>query len=553
MTILEILLLVAGGLAFISSFFLPDGKKAQNAEISEEELRARVDEAIENSRARIDDMSEESIRYSMERTERALDKITNEKMMALGEYSDAIMSQIAQNHQETVFLHDMLNRSKDELTELLNRAEKASKDADKRANDAYDLARNAEKLAEEVKGRVDEYSAQAYAAEEKMIDARRMMQEMPVRREELSTQADSLVRAVELKSREESDALEEEAASAEEYPEVYSITEAVAEPAFEEVTEDISEELTDPAEELAEPAAEAPYEEKERSAYEEVSEALALATEEYVSDLQKAESLKEMPAEKEPAVKEAVAEEPAAEALPETVNEIPEEEPKEEALSEEEKMERILQAAAAELASERKRPMPAAKRPQPVRERPAAEAAKAEPVKTSPVKKEAVKGASAKPEGAKTAALKTEAAQPVAEKHSVAAARALLESVSKSSPALGEDFAGGKRPVAGERISRTSVKRKPRNSVKRSAMADMVKGQISTDEYLSQKDAQKEAAPRTREVVTLQFAPGENSANHNERILQMHRMGRSNMAIAKDLGLGIGEVKLVIDLYENMS
>ena len=161
MTTLEILLLVAGGLAFISSFFLPDGKKAQNAEISEEELRARVDEAIEKSRAHIDDMSEESIRYSMERTERALDKITNEKMMALGEYSDAIMNQIAQNHQETVFLHDMLNRSKDELTELLNRAEKASREAVKRANDAYDLARNAEKLAEEVKGQVEEYSSQA--------------------------------------------------------------------------------------------------------------------------------------------------------------------------------------------------------------------------------------------------------------------------------------------------------------------------------------------------------------------------------------------------------
>ncbi len=545
MTTLEILLLVAGGLAFISSFFLPDGKKAQNAEISEEELRARVDEAIENSRARIDDMSEESIRYSMERTERALDKITNEKMMALGEYSDAIMNQIAQNHQETVFLHDMLNRSKDELTELLNRAEKASREADKRANDAYDLARNAEKLAEEVKGQVEEYSSQAYAAEEKMIDARRMMQEMPVRREELSSQADSLVRAVELKSREESEMQDEEdEAAGEEYPEVFSITEAKAEPVREEVPEEAADELSLHTEEAA-------YAEKERSAFEEVSEALALATEEYVSDLQEAEGRKEAPVEDTLAAEAAAAEEDleaGEDVLPESAIEITEDEPKEEVLSEEEKMERILQAAAAELASERKRPLPVAKRPQPLRERPVSEAAKA-----APAKAEAVKSVSVKTESVKTAAAKTETVQPVAEKHSVAAARALLESVSKSSPALGEDFAGGKRPVAGERVSRTSVKRKPRNSVKRSAMNDMVKGQISTDEYLSQKDAQKETTPRAREAVTLQFAPGENSANHNERILQMHRMGRSNMAIAKDLGLGIGEVKLVIDLYENMS
>ena len=57
-----------------------------------------------------------------------------------------------------------------------------------------------------------------------------------------------------------------------------------------------------------------------------------------------------------------------------------------------------------------------------------------------------------------------------------------------------------------------------------------------------------------KNIVALQFGhENDNSANHNERILQMHRMGRSNMAIAKDLGLGIGEVKLVIDLFENMS
>ena len=40
--------------------------------------------------------------------------------------------------------------------------------------------------------------------------------------------------------------------------------------------------------------------------------------------------------------------------------------------------------------------------------------------------------------------------------------------------------------------------------------------------------------------------------NSNEKILEMHRAGKSNMAIAKELGLGIGEVKIVIDLFEGM-
>lgn len=38
--------------------------------------------------------------------------------------------------------------------------------------------------------------------------------------------------------------------------------------------------------------------------------------------------------------------------------------------------------------------------------------------------------------------------------------------------------------------------------------------------------------------------------NNNEKILRMHKLGMSKKAIAKELGLGVGEVKLVIDLFE---
>ena len=42
----------------------------------------------------------------------------------------------------------------------------------------------------------------------------------------------------------------------------------------------------------------------------------------------------------------------------------------------------------------------------------------------------------------------------------------------------------------------------------------------------------------------------EEGQNNNEKILEMHRQGKSTVAIAKELGLGVGEVKLVIDLYK---
>ena len=164
MSILEIVLLAAGGIAFVSSFFLPD-KGGEKAEIPEEELKRLVEEEIENNRSRIGDMTEESVNYQVEKTERSLDRLTNEKMLALGEYSDNVLNQIGSNHQEVVFLHDMLNRSKNELEDLLNRAERESKEANERANAAYTLAENAQKLAEEVMEKAEGSARAAVAAE----------------------------------------------------------------------------------------------------------------------------------------------------------------------------------------------------------------------------------------------------------------------------------------------------------------------------------------------------------------------------------------------------
>ena len=38
--------------------------------------------------------------------------------------------------------------------------------------------------------------------------------------------------------------------------------------------------------------------------------------------------------------------------------------------------------------------------------------------------------------------------------------------------------------------------------------------------------------------------------NNNDRILSLHKQGVSNVDIAKELGLGVGEVKLVISLFK---
>ena len=40
------------------------------------------------------------------------------------------------------------------------------------------------------------------------------------------------------------------------------------------------------------------------------------------------------------------------------------------------------------------------------------------------------------------------------------------------------------------------------------------------------------------------------NGNNKEKILQLHKEGKSQVDIARELGLGVGEVKLVIGLFD---
>ena len=74
---------------------------------------------------------------------------------------------------------------------------------------------------------------------------------------------------------------------------------------------------------------------------------------------------------------------------------------------------------------------------------------------------------------------------------------------------------------------------------------------------VSEEKAEEEA-PTVSEVSEEQYeeqtAASENSGEENrDVILQMHKDGLSILEIAKHLGMGVGEVKLVVDLYQGES
>lgn len=80
-----------------------------------------------------------------------------------------------------------------------------------------------------------------------------------------------------------------------------------------------------------------------------------------------------------------------------------------------------------------------------------------------------------------------------------------------------------------------------------------------SDEILSRSQEPAEPVRRTEPVLPekLQMPEAEffteeqaaEKSNHNQKILDMYRNGTDAVEIAKELGLGVGEVKLVIGLF----
>ena len=174
MTIFELTLITIGLAAFIISYFIPNRNEADSeAGLARDEIRELVEEEFENSKDHLISLTDETINYSVEKAERSLDRITNDKMMALGEYSDTIMNEINNSHQEVVFLHDMLNNNKNDLTVMLGQALKDSKDANDYSNVAKGLSKKALEESQKALECAKKASGQAVVAEDTMIKARK--------------------------------------------------------------------------------------------------------------------------------------------------------------------------------------------------------------------------------------------------------------------------------------------------------------------------------------------------------------------------------------------
>ena len=134
----EIVLLVLGIIAFVLSFVLPAKREKLDKETlkeAKEEIRKIVDEAVKEANSNIEDNVTEVSDYNVEKAERAMERLCNEKIMAINEYSSTVLETIDKNHQEVMFLYDMLNEKHTLLKDTATEVDKTVREAKQTVQD----------------------------------------------------------------------------------------------------------------------------------------------------------------------------------------------------------------------------------------------------------------------------------------------------------------------------------------------------------------------------------------------------------------------------------
>lgn len=144
MTAVEIIIVIVGIVLFIVSFILPVRKEELSSEtkkLGEDMVRDMVNDRMKDVQSQIEDTVEETTNYAVEKAERAMERISNEKIMAVNEYSDTVLNEIHKNHEEVVFLYDMLNNKQQSLKNAVQEAAERQQKVEDIVNRAEETVR----------------------------------------------------------------------------------------------------------------------------------------------------------------------------------------------------------------------------------------------------------------------------------------------------------------------------------------------------------------------------------------------------------------------------
>ena len=120
MTGIEIVILVAGILCICISFLMAGKREEVNGQsMSSEPAEIWSDKEEEMIKNRVGSLLEEKQFETVEQAKDQMNHLCNDKIMAMDEFSRQILSKIDANHQEVVFMYNLIGEKENELKELM--------------------------------------------------------------------------------------------------------------------------------------------------------------------------------------------------------------------------------------------------------------------------------------------------------------------------------------------------------------------------------------------------------------------------------------------------
>lgn len=128
MGFLEVIIIVLGVIIFIASFFLPDKRDEKKMTIPEDMIREVIDKEIKKAKFQIEEHLEQTMGAVTDKAERSMERLSNEKIKAIDEFSNTVIDRIYKNHEEAVFLYDMLSNKQVQIKHSMKDLEKTAKE-----------------------------------------------------------------------------------------------------------------------------------------------------------------------------------------------------------------------------------------------------------------------------------------------------------------------------------------------------------------------------------------------------------------------------------------
>jgi len=122
---LPFVLIIAGMIMIIVSIIVQDRdakdiKEKTIREQNREQLsREQQENLLAEKKRELDGMLQDRAEDAIEKVDEQLSRISNEKIISVSEYSEQVLEKINQNHQEVVFLYNMLNEKEEEMKKMM--------------------------------------------------------------------------------------------------------------------------------------------------------------------------------------------------------------------------------------------------------------------------------------------------------------------------------------------------------------------------------------------------------------------------------------------------